>query len=274
MTMSNGTSTSIGVRAAHGDTANAACSSASSSRPRRQSRVDGAGQVVEVEQPLGAVEPLHPVVKCGAQQGMRVGPGRQPTAQPLRGGVGVAAQFDQAADRQLQRAASRAAGRSAARSRSASSASTSAAQPVDVVGRSRPSSPDIACVDQRGAAVHVVAARARRGRRARPLRLRLSRNGFGSPSAGAGAQCSTTPHGSHRRRSDASMMSLSSQRKSDGPRGLASEAPQWWPDSSRVSSARVSATYSSLRSSSTRRCSRLPLVLGDLVGQPLSIVDV
>ena len=47
--------------------------------------VRGAGQVVEVEQPLGAVEPLHPVVKCVAQQGMRVRAGRQPAHQPLRG---------------------------------------------------------------------------------------------------------------------------------------------------------------------------------------------
>ena len=49
-----------------------------------QVAVDRARQVVEVEQPLGAVEALHPVVKRRAQQGMRVGPGRQPAAQPLR----------------------------------------------------------------------------------------------------------------------------------------------------------------------------------------------
>ena len=59
-----------------------------------------AGQVVEVEEPLGAVEPLHPVVEGGAQQGVRVGPGGQPPGQPARGGGGVAVEFDQRADRQ------------------------------------------------------------------------------------------------------------------------------------------------------------------------------
>ena len=66
MTMSNGTSTSIGVRAAHGDTANAACNSARSSVSAGVV-VHRAGQVVEVEQPLGVIEALHPIVECGAQ---------------------------------------------------------------------------------------------------------------------------------------------------------------------------------------------------------------
>jgi hypothetical protein len=41
-----------------------------------QLAVHRAGQIVEVEQPLGAVEPLHPVVKGRAQQRFRVGAGR------------------------------------------------------------------------------------------------------------------------------------------------------------------------------------------------------
>ena len=159
MTMSNGTSTSTGVRAAHGDAMNAACSSASSSASSRAScAVDRPGQVIEVEQPLGTVEPLHPVVKGGAQQGVRVGPNRQPAVQPPRRAVGVAAEFHQAADRQLRRAAL--AGRCAgARSRSASRASTSAAQP-STSSSGAWSRPAIGAAHQRGPAIDVAAARA------------------------------------------------------------------------------------------------------------------
>ena len=68
MTMSNGTSTVDGMRDAHGETANAACSSASSSASPTRVAVDRPRQVVEVEQPLGAEEPLYPVVKRRAEQ--------------------------------------------------------------------------------------------------------------------------------------------------------------------------------------------------------------
>ena len=66
----------------------------------RQLPVDRPGKVIEVEQPLGTVEPLYPVVEGGAQQGVRVGPNRQPAVQPPHRAVGVAAEFHQAADRQ------------------------------------------------------------------------------------------------------------------------------------------------------------------------------
>ena len=93
-----------------------------------QLAVDRTRQVVEVEQPLGVEEPLHPVVKCRAQQGMRIRADRQPALQPSQRAVGIAAEVDQRAHRQLRRAAT--GGRSQRRrSRSASSASTSAAQP-------------------------------------------------------------------------------------------------------------------------------------------------
>lgn len=69
---------------------------------------------------------------------------------------------------------------------------------------------------------------------------------------GRDAHCSTTPQGSPAA-AERSMMSLSSHRNSDGPRGFVPVGPQWWPDTSRVSSARVTATYNSRRSSSTRR---------------------
>src|ERR1700739_3220186 len=85
MAISNGTSTSTAVRPAHGDA-------------RKGART---GQGAEVEQPLGAVEPLDPLVKCIAQQRMRVWPLRQPTGQPLHSVLGLASQGDQAADRQL-----------------------------------------------------------------------------------------------------------------------------------------------------------------------------
>ena len=47
--------------------------------------VDRAGQVIEVEEPLGAVEPLHPVVKSRAQQRVSIGTRRQPPVQPRHG---------------------------------------------------------------------------------------------------------------------------------------------------------------------------------------------
>ena len=34
------------------------------------------GQIIEVEQPLGPVEALHPIVERSTEQGMRVGSGR------------------------------------------------------------------------------------------------------------------------------------------------------------------------------------------------------
>ena len=40
----------------------------------------------------------------------------------------------------------------------------------------------------------------------------------------------------------AAIASLSSIKNVDGPRGLDSVAPQWWPETSNVCSARVSAT--------------------------------
>ena len=224
MAMSNGTSTSIGVRAAHGDTANAACSSARpSASARATSRVDRAGQVVEVEEPLGAVEPLHPVVKCGAQQGMRIRAGRQPTAQPLRHRVGVAAELHQRADRQLggQRRR-RPLGRPVPLGQQGVDVGGPAVDVVRVAGQP----PRHRLRHQRGATVHVARGVTPAGSAGQTASTALSRNGFGSPSAGAGAQCSTTPHASPAA-ADVSMMSLSSQRNSDGPRGLVSAAPQW-----------------------------------------------
>ena len=62
--------------------------------------IGSAGQIGEVEQSLGAVEPLDPVMKRIAKQRMRFQPDRQSTGQPLRGVLGVADEVDQAADRQ------------------------------------------------------------------------------------------------------------------------------------------------------------------------------
>ncbi|CKS53171.1 Uncharacterised protein [Mycobacterium tuberculosis] len=94
--------------------------------------------------------------------------------------------------------------------------------------------------------------RAANGSAGQTASIALSHNGFRSSPAGADAHCSTTPQGSPAA-AERSMMSLSSHRNSDGPRGFVPVGPQWWPDTSRVSSARVTATYNSRRSSSTRR---------------------
>ena len=87
-------------------------------------------------------------------------------------------------------------GRSAARSRSASSASTSDAHPSSPSASSPLELTRHRLGDQRGAPAHVVAAASPPGRRATPPRLRCRATGSVSPSAGAGAHCSTTPQGS------------------------------------------------------------------------------
>ena len=139
----------------------------------------------------------------------------------------------------------------AARARSASNASTSAAQPsvsVTVSVGVRSTSP--------GRPARPRVRRRYAGRptdqRARWLRQRCPAAGFvRRPPAPA----PTAPRRRRGRRTAAerSMISLSSHRNSDGPRGLIPVAPQWCPDTSSVSSARVTATYNSRRSSSTRR---------------------
>ena len=185
------------MRAAHDDTAKAACSSASrsaSARPSSPSTAPGRSSRSNnrsawknrCTQSWNAV----PSSACGSG---RTG---SATLQPAQRALGIAADVHQRAHRQLRRAAPPA-GRCERRSRSASSASTSAAHPSTSASPRRvPGAPPaMAATDELGAAVDAGAARHPPGRRATMRSITLSRNGFDSPSAGAGAQCSTTPHG-------------------------------------------------------------------------------
>ena len=66
-------------------------------------RVARTGQVVEVEQSLGTVEALHPVMERSAQDRLRIGADRQPAGEPAQRGIAIAVELDQRAHRQLGR---------------------------------------------------------------------------------------------------------------------------------------------------------------------------
>ena len=173
-----------GVRAAHGEAANAACSSArpsASSRAscRRPHRAGRRGRIAARRRRSAAP---NREMRCPASS-MRVGPRRQPAAQPSaprRRRPGRASPV-------LTDSAAGVAGRcGSTRSRSASSASTSAPsrrdrrRPHRLLSRHRAS--------DYGPTVHIAAARARRI--GRPHRLDdLVPQRVRSPSAGVGAQC-------------------------------------------------------------------------------------
>ncbi len=192
--MSNGTSTSIGVRAAHGDTANAACSSArlSASSPRRD-RPRRAGRRGRTAARRGRTAAPSREMRCPARHAGRARLGRRRRSRRATASGSRPSSTSVLTD---SCSGQRRRGRcGATRSRSASSASTSAAQSVGAVGRSRRALPTSPASHQRCARGPRHSRRAAAGSAGQTASIVLSRNGFGSPSAGAGAQCSTTPHG-------------------------------------------------------------------------------
>ena len=215
--MSNGTSTSTGVRAAHGDAANAACSSARRSgvgRParRRRHRAGRRGRRAARRRRSAAPSRETPVPSkaCGS--------GRSGSRRCSRvdAADGVASDVHKALTDSCGGKAT--GGAWSRRSRSASNASTSAASRRDrhhVVGRRLPCAAARTSTAPRSTSER----RAPNGSAGQDASITLSRNGFGSPSGGAGAQCSMMPHGLAPA-ADASMTSLISIRNSDGPRRL------------------------------------------------------